>query len=194
MPKRYGKDRTQEAVLLTALLGVTILCDMLFRGSLAAAGIQKEMATEFLLPISGPWVMAQMLSGKSIESLQFFHIASYFAFDLLLFAFLCALPFGRLFHLITGAPNVFFMKLAKGTVKPVKWGVADDKLEELESFGVKKFEDFTWKHILDFYSCADCGRCSDQCPANAVGRPLSPRFISTKGREFAYKHYPIWEK
>jgi Fe-S oxidoreductase len=83
------------------------------------------------------------------------------------------------------------MKLNKGSVKPVKWGVEDDKLDELESFGVKKFEDFTWKHMLDFYSCADCGRCSDQCPANAVGRPLSPRFISIKAREYCFDHYPL---
>ncbi len=56
---------------------------------------------------------------------------------------------------------------------------------------MKSFEDFTWKHILDFYSCADCGRCSDQCPANAAGRPLSPRFISIKGRDYAFRHYPV---
>ncbi|MDZ7598910.1 MAG: (Fe-S)-binding protein [Desulfobacterales bacterium] len=58
-------------------------------------------------------------------------------------------------------------------------------------WGQERFEDFTWKHILDFYSCADCGRCSDQCPANAVKRPLSPRFISIKGRDFTFKHYPL---
>ena len=63
--------------------------------------------------------------------------------------------------------------------------------EDLESFGVKKLEDFTWKHILDFYSCADCGRCSDQCPANAVGRPLAPRFITIKARDLIFKNYPI---
>ncbi|MGD9055168.1 MAG: (Fe-S)-binding protein, partial [Desulfobacterales bacterium] len=63
--------------------------------------------------------------------------------------------------------------------------------DNLDSFGVKVFEDFTWKHMLDFYSCADCGRCSDRCPANAVGRPLSPRFISIKGRDYAFKHYPL---
>jgi len=45
--------------------------------------------------------------------------------------------------------------------------------------------------MLDFYTCADCGRCSDRCPANAVGRPLSPRFISIKGRDYAFKHYPL---
>jgi Fe-S oxidoreductase len=46
--------------------------------------------------------------------------------------------------------------------------------------------------MLDFYSCADCGRCSDQCPANAVKRPLSPRFISIKGRDLIFKNYPIY--
>jgi Fe-S oxidoreductase len=73
----------------------------------------------------------------------------------------------------------------------VRYGVDDEKLDDLESFGVKVFEDFTWKHMLDFYTCADCGRCSDRCPANAVGRPLSPRFISIKGRDYAFKHYPL---
>ena len=45
--------------------------------------------------------------------------------------------------------------------------------------------------MLDFYSCADCGRCSDQCPANAVGRPLSPRFITIKARDLMFKNYPF---
>jgi Fe-S oxidoreductase len=64
-------------------------------------------------------------------------------------------------------------------------------LDDLESFGVKTYEDFTWKHMLDFYSCADCGRCSDNCPANWVGRPLSPRFISIKCRDYSFEHYPL---
>lgn len=62
----------------------------------------------------------------------------------------------------------------------------------MESFGVKTFEDFTWKHILDFYSCADCGRCSDQCPANAVGRPLSPRLLTIKARDYSFHHFPVF--
>jgi Fe-S oxidoreductase len=57
---------------------------------------------------------------------------------------------------------------------------------------VKKFEDFTWKHMLDFYSCADCGRCSDNCPANAAGRPLSPRFLTIKARDYSFGHYPVF--
>ena len=63
----------------------------------------------------------------------------------------------------------------------MRWGVSDEQLDQVKSFGVKKFEDFTWKHMLDFYSCADCGRCSDNCPANAVGRPLSPQIHHHQG-------------
>jgi ferredoxin len=93
---------------------------------------------------------------------------------------------------ITSLFNVFFMRIDRGNIKPVVNGITDDQLDDLESFGVKRLEDFTWKHMLDFYSCADCGRCSDNCPANAVGRPLSPRFISIKGRDLMFKNYPIY--
>lgn len=191
VPERYGKDRTAEAVWLSVLLAGIVLMEMVYQGSLTAAGWQKQVEANFLTPATAPWIIAAMVSGKSLPFLQGLHIFSYYAFSLLLFGFICLLPFGRLFHLMTAAPNVFFKKLNKGTVKPVKWGVPDDQVEELESFGVKKFEDFTWKHMLDFYACADCGRCSDHCPANAVGRPLSPRFISIKGREYMFKNYPL---
>lgn len=191
VPKRYGKDRTAEAVLYTVILALIVMADMFYRGSLAAATQIKGLGLPPMAPASAPWMVAGLLGSADISVLQSVHLTAYFAFSLLLFSFVCLLPFGRLFHLITGAPNVFFKKLNKGTVKPVKWGVSDAEVEELESFGVKKFEDFTWKHMLDFYACADCGRCSDQCPANAVGRPLSPRFISIKGREYAYENYPI---
>ena len=87
--------------------------------------------------------------------------------------------------------NVYFAKLHRGTLKPVRWGVSDEHLDQVQSFGVKTFEDFTWKHILDFYSCADCGRCSDNCPSHAVGRPLSPRFLTIKARDYSFKHYPV---
>ncbi len=86
------------------------------------------------------------------------------------------------------------MRLQAGNIKPVVYGITDAQLDGLQSFGVKKFEDFTWKHMLDFYSCVDCGRCTDRCPANRVKRPLSPRFISIKARDYAFEHYPLFGK
>jgi len=191
VPARYGQDRTWETIVALLLIASLMAADMFFQGSQVAAGIQKGMEAPLMIPATGIWFVTHLLASASGANLQGIHLGAYYFHELAFFFFLCFLPFGRFFHLIASIPNLFFMKLNKGTVKPVRWGVNEDKLEELEAFGVNKLEDFTWKHILDFYACADCGRCSDHCPANAVGRPLSPRFISIKCRDYANQLYPI---
>ena len=192
VPAKYGHDHTAEAVFVLGLIGTLMVSESLFEATLVAAEASKGMHTAFLLPGTLVWIFKQMLLGVSVDTLQPLHLAAYYVHDLTFFFFLCFLPLGKHFHVITSIFNVFFMRIDRGNVKPVRHGVSDEQLDDLESFGVKKLEDFTWKHILDFYSCADCGRCSDQCPANAVGRPLSPRFISIKGRDRVFKNYPIW--
>ena len=191
VPARYGKDHTGEAVFVLALISTLMISESLFDASLAAAQIQQLQATEFVAPGTLAWMFRNMLVETPIVKLQSMHITAYFIHDLTFFFFLCFLPLGKHFHVITSLFNVYFMRLDRGNIKPVKHGVSDEELDDLESFGVKKFEDFTWKHMLDFYSCADCGRCSDNCPANAVKRPLSPRFISIKGRDYAFANYPL---
>ncbi|NQT69009.1 MAG: (Fe-S)-binding protein [Desulfobacteraceae bacterium] len=192
VPPKYGKDHTWEAMLVLLLITGLVTCDMVFEGSQAAAQIQKGLKTELLVPGTGTWFATHILSASPLDRLQNLHLGAYFSHEMIFFFFLCFLPFGKHFHVITSLPNVFFLKLNRGTVKPVQWGVADDQLDDLESFGVKTFEDFTWKHMLDFYSCVDCGRCSDNCPANAAGRPLSPRFISVKCRNYSFAKYPLY--
>ncbi len=191
VPTKYGHDHTAEAVFVLLIISSLMISDALFEASLALAQIEKDAAVEILIPGTLTWITVIFLKNVSIEALQYIHTYAYIAHDLIFFFFLCFLPMGKHFHVITALPNVFLSKFDKGTVKPVKYGVSDEKLDELESFGVKKFSDFTWKHILDFYTCADCGRCSDRCPANRVKRPLSPRFMSIKCRDYAFKHYPI---
>ncbi len=191
VPPRYGKDHTAEAIFVLGLISTLMITESLFEASWVAAETQKGLHTAFPPPLSVAWFFSHMLAGSSLTALQNTHLISYFIHDLTFFFFLCFLPLGKHFHVITSLFNVFFMRVEKGNVKPVRYGISDEQLDDLDSFGVKVFEDFTWKHMLDFYSCADCGRCSDHCPANAVGRPLSPRFISIKGRDYAFKHYPL---
>ncbi len=192
VPAKYGHDHTAEAVFVLGLISTLMISESLFESSFVAAELQKGLHADFLAPLALPWIFKIFLSYLSVDALQTIHIISYYVHDLTFFFFLCFLPLGKHFHVITSVFNVFFMRTKTGNIKPVRHGVADDKLDDLESFGVKKLEDFTWKHLLDFYTCADCGRCSDQCPANAVGRPLSPRFISIKGRDLIFKNYPIY--
>jgi Fe-S oxidoreductase len=192
VPAKYGKDHTAEALFVLGLISTLMISESLFEASSVAANTQAGLHAEFLAPASLAWLFKSALLSASVETLQAIHIVSYYIHDLTFFFFLCFLPLGKHFHVITSLFNVFFMRIDRGNIKPVVNGITDDQLDDLESFGVKKLEDFTWKHMLDFYSCADCGRCSDNCPANAVGRPLSPRFISIKGRDLMFKNYPIY--
>jgi len=192
VPARYGKDHTGEALFVLGLISTLMISESLFEASLAAANTKAGLHAEFLAPLSLAWLFKQTSMPISKGALQGIHIIAYYVHDLTFFFFLCFLPLGKHFHVITSLFNVFFMRIDKGNIKPVVHGVEESQLDDLESFGVKKLEDFTWKHILDFYSCADCGRCSDNCPANAVGRPLSPRFISIKGRDLTFANYPIY--
>ena len=192
VPARYGKAHTADAVFLLALIAILMVADSVFEGTKAAALAQQGGSPGMETVLSLPWMVKTALASASAGALARFYFAGYLLHEITFYFLLCYRPFGIQFHVETSLFNVYFAKLRKGTVKPVRWGVADDRLDEVKSFGVKTFEDFTWKHMLDFYSCADCGRCSDNCPANAAGRPLSPRFLSIKARDYAFQHYPMF--
>jgi Fe-S oxidoreductase len=192
--KNYGTDHTGEAVFVLMVISTLMLSESLFEAAGAAYNFNHTGHNEIFPPLTLTWMFKGLFLGLSFKTLQFIHVLMYFVHDIAFFFFLCFLPLGKHFHVITSIFNVFFMKLKKGKIKPVKYGVSDEELDDLESFGVKKLEDFTWKHMLDFYSCADCGRCSDQCPANTTGRPLSPRFITIKARDLMFKNYPLLGK
>jgi Fe-S oxidoreductase len=192
VPAKYGDSHTGEAIFVLLLICVLMLSESLFEGSLVAAQAASNTTKTWPAPLSLPWIWSELLQKSPTSALQGLHVISYYLHDLAFFIFLCFLPLGKHFHVITSLFNVFFMRLERGTVKPVRYGITEDQLDELDTFGVQKLEDFTWKHILDFYSCADCGRCSDNCPANAAGRPLSPRFLTIKGRDLTFRNYPVF--
>jgi Fe-S oxidoreductase len=192
VPARFGKAHKADAVFLLSLIAILMLADSLFEATRAAGQAQVLHNVEFSAVFSLPWSLKVALAPASESTLAALCFTGYLLHEFVFYFLLCYRPFGIQFHVETSLFNVYFSKLTKGTLKPVRWGVNDEQMDQVKSFGVKTFEDFTWKHMLDFYTCADCGRCSDNCPANAAGRPLSPRFISIKGRDYAFQHYPIF--
>jgi Fe-S oxidoreductase len=194
VPARYGKGHPIDAIFLLVLIAILMAADSLFLASKAAADAQQGQPVEFLAALSLPWMLKNVLVSTSVAKLQGLYLGAFLTHELTFFFLLCYRPFGIQFHVETSLFSIYFAKLDREILKPVRWGVADEHLDQVKSFGVKSFEDFTWKHMLDFYSCADCGRCSDNCPSNAVGRPLSPRFLSIKGRDYAFQHYPVFAR
>src|SRR3989304_236245 len=71
-----------------------------------------------------------------------------------LVAVLTLVPGGKHFHMVTSVFNVFLQNLeARGKLPPAPQfgGVA----------GVGKVEQFTWRRMLDWYTCTECGRCEE---------------------------------
>ena len=70
-----------------------------------------------------------------------------------------------------------------------------DELDEDTVFGRGKVEDFTWKGMLDFATCTECGRCQDQCPAWNTGKPLSPKLVIMDLRDHLFaKGRTCWRR
>lgn len=182
-PERYEGSHTVEAYLVLGLISFLMITDMLFEGS----GILLTGEAGEWLPAA--WVGTLFLPENNPGVLSVIFRTTYWFHILAFFVFLNLLPLFKHFHIITALPNVFFRKQSKGEIKPARYGV--DDIFELETLGVEKIEDFTWKHILDLYTCTECGRCTDNCPAHAIGRPLSPKQLTIKLRDHAYEKYPI---
>jgi Fe-S oxidoreductase len=108
---------------------------------------------------------------------------------------------GVAWHRFTVWPNIWFKRKSDGGTslgalmpmmaggKPIDFENIDE-LDEDTAFGVGKVEDFSWKGILDFTTCTECGRCQSQCPAWNTDKPLSPKLLVTNLRDHAYAKAP----
>ena len=86
----------------------------------------------------GNTLIAQLNNPAMLQQLNQW---SFMIHELIFFFFLCFLPLGKHFHVITSLFNVYFMKLEKGTVKPVRWDVSDERLDDLEPFHTEDLTD-----------------------------------------------------
>jgi Fe-S oxidoreductase len=108
---------------------------------------------------------------------------------------------GVAWHRFLAFPNIFFKRnpekpagsglgalrpmMSEG--KPLDFEEADP---EKDQFGIAQVEQFTWKGLLDFSTCTECGRCQSQCPAWNTAKPLSPKLLVLSLRDHAYAKAP----
>ncbi|MGR3936862.1 heterodisulfide reductase-related iron-sulfur binding cluster [Streptomyces sp. BRA346] len=105
---------------------------------------------------------------------------------------------GVAWHRFLAFPNIWFKREASGDValgellpmtsegKPIDFEDPDEDAQ----FGVSQIEHFSWKGILDFSTCTECGRCQSQCPAWNTGKPLSPKLLIMSLRDHAHAKAP----
>ncbi|MDO5731612.1 (Fe-S)-binding protein, partial [Corynebacterium sphenisci] len=112
------------------------------------------------------------------------------------------LTWGVAWHRFLAFANIFLKRNADGynalgAAKPLTAKGEILNLEEAMesededlSMGTGAVTDHTWKALLDFTSCTECGRCQEQCPAWNTTKPLSPKLLVNRLRDHAYASAP----
>ena len=162
------------------------------------AGVEHGEGFSFF-PSPAGTAMALMLKKLSPAVLTTVAKVGFWTHATLPLIFLNLLPHSKHFHVITGIPNVFFKDLnPKGRLAPM--GSAEQIMEragaafelpeptKAPGLGIAKVEHLSWKAVLDFYTCTECGRCSDNCPAHKTGKILSPKHLTLALRDHMYDH------
>jgi Fe-S oxidoreductase/nitrate reductase gamma subunit len=143
-------------------------------------------------------LVASSLEHLGVPVLVALSYAGYFAHVTLVLVFLNVLPYSKHFHVITAMPNVFLSELSpSGRLKPLaastealleKVDVAAQGEDMLAApIGLARAKHLTQKDVLDLYSCTECGRCSDHCPAHLTGKTLSPKQLTLDLRDHLYR-------
>ncbi|HEY4118622.1 MAG TPA: heterodisulfide reductase-related iron-sulfur binding cluster, partial [Byssovorax sp.] len=148
-----------------------------------------------LFPSPAGSFFAKVLEDAGPEQLTMFALVGFWMHSSLVLIFANLLPHSKHFHIITAIPNVFARDLAPrgklaamGSSEQIGEAVmaAAETPETAAPVGVARIEDFTWKAILDFYTCTECGRCTDNCPAHKTGKILSPKQLTLDLRDHLY--------
>jgi Fe-S oxidoreductase len=130
------------------------------------------------------WTLGQGLLGAGLDeaALRAVHLGTWIFHFVISLAFIAVIPHSYFIHLITTPLNTFFAKLdTPRALRPI------ENIEEAESLGISRMEEFSWKRRLDFDACTLCGRCQDVCPAFLAGTPLSPKQIIVKLRRLMHQ-------
>ena len=157
-----------EASLILILLIVIVFSGFLLEG-------WRIAATKDPWGIWSPfgYVIAMACrSWMSIPTMQSAHMVTWWLHMGLVFGFLAWAPYTKLLHPLTAVLNIYTapLTLIGGSLHAIDF-------DKDESLGVNALSSFTWKDLLDLDACTECGRCTAVCPANAVGKLLSPRDV-----------------
>ena len=140
-----------------------------------------------------------LYTGMEADSVHFLERTYWWVHIVLILFFANYVLFSKHLHIFLAFPNTYFANLfPKGKMENMETVTNEVKImlgitqaqpaeagAEIPSFGAKDVTDLTWKNLLDAFTCTECGRCTDNCPANMTGKKLSPRKIMMDTRDRA---------
>ncbi|MGZ8717110.1 MAG: (Fe-S)-binding protein, partial [Gaiellaceae bacterium] len=166
-PARFEGSHARDAYVILALIAGVVLTLLFWHASAIAAGLNEWPRGDSFL--ANPLSHVLPSSGVLERVLVWAHLC-------FVLGFLTYLPHSKHLHIATAAVNVWFARTrdrGRGRLEPLRFDVPDEELR----FGAATIFDLTSKEVLDGFSCTECGRCQDACPAHATGKILNPKLL-----------------
>jgi Fe-S oxidoreductase/nitrate reductase gamma subunit len=164
-PPPYTEARSRDAFIILSLVAGLMLAYFGLNACEIASGASRAGVYMPIGNLIASW-LPQDAAGLDTAARVFWWLHA-----AILLSFLNYLPYSKHMHVLTSIPNCYFKSLEKVTTQP------REEFKKGNIFGVGQVDNFTWKGLFDSYSCTECGRCSDSCPATFTQKPLQPRLL-----------------
>lgn len=188
--ERATRWRHIEPILILALILTIMTSGLVYDGALLAADRSRQIAQSERAwsPLGSS--IAWLLDGLTPGNAKTLSEVTWWLHNLVVLGFLILLPLSKHFHIITSIPNLFFSRLEPQSVKrPLateRGRAAGVASLAGASAAISSLPEFSWKQLLDMYSCTECGRCTAVCPATGSGSVLAPHQLILDLRDYAY--------
>ena len=133
----------------------------------------KTSLTSGLVAVFIVVLMATYIYGETDLS-PFVWKINWWIHSILILAFLFLIPRSKHLHLVLAPFNIFFRSFQQPDHTPVHIDLEGDE-DELDTM-LNDLTKLTKNQALDIFSCVECGRCTDVCPANRGGGILDPKY------------------
>jgi Fe-S oxidoreductase/nitrate reductase gamma subunit len=164
-PPPYTEAKSRDAFVILGLVAGLMIAFFGMKACGIAAGTERAASYMPIANLVASWLPSGA-NGLDAAARVFWWIHA-----VILLSFLNYLPYSKHMHIMTSIPNCFFKSLEKVKTQP------REEFKKGNQFGVGQVDNFTWKGLFDSYSCTECGRCSDSCPATFTEKPLQPRLL-----------------
>jgi Fe-S oxidoreductase len=186
-PKRFDGSHLGEADLILAMIATIATTLLLWHATRIALGLNEWPASWSPVSNALSHLFGDNQATRVLERVfVWLHV-------LTILTFLAYLPRSKHLHIGTAALNVWFARTGPGgRLEPLRFDDPDIPEDEIR-FGAGTIADLNFKEVLDTFSCTECGRCQDACPANATGKVLSPKLLimGLRDQVFAQDEGPL---
>jgi len=171
----FAAYRLILAPFATAVL-VGILYLLVRRAFVRPVGLGDHVSVEsIVIALFIATLMITFLLGFRLDEAATAGKVNWWVHELVILTFLALIPASKHFHLVLSPITVFLKSPELGNLPNLDF--------EKEEVGLETVKDLGSKSVLDAFTCVECGRCQDNCPAWAAGKALNPKTLVLQTQE-----------